>query len=105
MIDLKRTVFAAVATVALFAASPVRPAAANDFTDSCTAGSGLLDDAGCKCLDGKVTDGGDKSALLAYFKLQADVLKGKSISSSDATSAAMSKGTDLMGKYSAECLK
>jgi hypothetical protein len=100
-----RTAMGAAAMSALFALSPIHYAFATDFTESCAAGSGLLDDAGCKCLDGKVADSGDKSALLAYFKLQADVLKGKSISTSDATSAAMSKGTELMGKYSAECLK
>jgi hypothetical protein len=97
-----RAVFAIGAVAVLFAVSPVCPAAANDFTDSCTAGSGLLDDAGCKCLDGKVTDSGDKSALLAYFKMQADIMKGKSV---DPTSTVMSKGTDLMGKYSAACMK
>jgi hypothetical protein len=96
---------AATAIAALFAMAPVGRALANDFTDACTAGSGLLDDAGCKCLDGKVTDSGEKSTLLAYFKLQADVMKGKSISTSDATSATMSKGTELMGKYSADCMK
>jgi hypothetical protein len=85
--------------------SPVRPAAASDFTDACVKGSGLFDDAGCKCLEGKVTDSGDKTSLIAYFKIQADAMNGKTPSSSDATSTAMMKGTELVSKYSGECLK
>jgi hypothetical protein len=95
----------AAAVVALFAFAPVHSAAASDFTDACVKGSGLFDDAGCKCLEGKVTDSGDKASLIAYFKIQADAMSGKTPSSSDATSAAMSKGTELVSKYSSECIK
>jgi hypothetical protein len=90
---------------ALFGFVQVHIAAASDFTDACVKGSGLFDDAGCKCLEGKVTDSGDKASLIAYFKIQADAMSGKTPSTSDATSAAMSKGTELVSKYSGECLK
>ena len=89
----------------LLAGAAAGPAAANEFTDACVAGSGLFDDAGCKCLDSKITDSGDKSALLAYFKLQADMLKGGTPPATATASATLQKGTDLMGKYSADCLK
>jgi hypothetical protein len=95
----------AAAIVAVFALAPVNAASANAFTDNCTAGSGLFDDAGCKCLDGKVTDSGDRGALIAYFKMNADILKGSTPPSTAAASATMSKGTDLLGKYSPDCLK
>jgi hypothetical protein len=104
MTDRMRAVFGAAAVAALFAASPIRPAVASDFTDACVKGSGLFDDAGCKCLEGKA-DSGDKASLIAYFKIQADALSGKTPSTSDATSNAMSKGTELMSKYSGECMK
>ena len=100
-----RTLIGAAAVAALFALTPVQRAAASDFTDSCVAGSGLFDDAGCKCLDGKVADSGDKGALLAYFKMQADIMKGGTPPATAAASATLQKGTDLMGKYSAECMK
>jgi hypothetical protein len=105
MTNSVRAVFGGVALAALFAVAPVRPAAASDFTDACVKGSGLFDDAGCKCLEGKVTDSGDKTSLTAYFKIQADAMNGKTPSSSDATSAAMMKGTELVSKYSGECMK
>ena len=105
MTNRMRAVFATAAVAALFAVSPVRHAAASDFTDSCVKGSGLFDDEGCKCLEGKVTNSGDKASLIAYFKIQADTMSGKTPSTSDATSAAMSKGTELVGKYSTECVK
>ena len=98
-------IFGAAAIVALSTLVPVHGALANDFTDSCTAGAGLLDDAGCKCLDGKVTDSGDRSALIAYFKMNADILKGGTPPSTAAASATLQKGTDLLGKYSPDCLK
>jgi len=100
-----RVVVGAAAVAALFSVTPIDRASANDFTDACAAGSGLLDDAGCKCLDGKVADSGDKSALLAYFKMQADIMKGGTPPATAAASATLQKGTDLMGKYSAECMK
>lgn len=100
-----RAVIGAATIAALFAASPVHPAAASDFTDACVKGSGLFDDAGCTCLEGKVTDSGDKASLIAYFKIQADAMNGKTPSSSDATSNTMSKGTELVSKYSGECMK
>jgi hypothetical protein len=98
-------VASAIAVAALLALVPAGKASANDFTDACVAGSGLFDDAGCKCLDSKVTDSGDKSALLAYFKMQADILKGGTPPATAAASATLQKGTDLMSKYSADCLK
>jgi hypothetical protein len=98
-------VVGAAAIAALLSLAPSGSASANEFTDSCVAGAGLLDDAGCKCLDGKVTDSGDRGALIAYFKMNADILKGSTPPSTAAASAAMSKGTDLLGKYSPECLK
>jgi hypothetical protein len=102
---MSNSVRAAFCAIALFAVSPAHHAAASDFTDACVKGSGLFDEAGCQCLEGKVTDAGDKAALIAYFKIQADAMSGKTPSTSDATSAAMSKGTELMGKYSPECVK
>jgi hypothetical protein len=105
MTNSMRAVFGVASLVALFAVSPVRPAAASDFTDTCVKGSGLFDDAGCKCLEGKVADSGDRASLIAYFKIQADAMNGKTPSSSDATSAAMMKGTELVSKYSGECMK
>ncbi|HXC27973.1 MAG TPA: hypothetical protein VNV38_08460 [Stellaceae bacterium] len=105
MTNSVRAVLGAIAVAALFAVSPAHHAAASDFIDACVKGSGLFDDAGCKCLEGKVTDASDKAALLAYFKIQADAMNGKTPSSSDATSTAMSKGTELMSKYSTECVK
>jgi|SRR5580658_5690710 hypothetical protein len=100
-----RTAALAVAMGVAVVIAPGAPVRANEFTDACIAGSGLFDDAGCKCLDGKVTDSGDKSALLAYFKVNADILKGTTPPATAAASAAMSKGTELLGKFSAECLK
>jgi hypothetical protein len=100
-----RTAITAGAMAAFFAFAPGGRAMASDFTDACVKGSGLFDDAGCKCLEGKVTDSGDKASLIAYFKIQADAMNGKTPSSSDATSAAMSKGTELVSKYSSECIK
>lgn len=95
----------AIAASAMLALAPTGPVRASDFTDSCVKGSGLFDDTGCKCLEGKVTDSGDKASLIAYFKIQADAMNGKTPSTSDATSTAMSKGTELLGKYSGECMK
>ena len=96
----------AAAVAALFALMPVQRASANDFTDSCTAGGGgLLEAKDCQCFDGKVTDKGDRSSLMAYFKINADIAKGGTPSTSDATSAAMQKGTELVGKYAGECMK
>jgi RNA recognition motif-containing protein len=95
----------AVAVGAMLALAPTGPVKANDFTDACVKGSGLFDDAGCKCLEGKVTDSGDKATMIAYFKIQADAMNGKTPSSSDATSNTMSKGTELVSKYSGECMK
>ena len=100
-----RAAIAAGAVAALFAVAPGAPVLASDFTDACVKGSGLFDDGGCKCLEGKVTDSGDKASLIAYFKIQADAMNGKTPSTSDATSAAMSKGTELVSKYSTECIK
>jgi hypothetical protein len=105
MISSVRAAFGAIAIAALFAVSPVRQAAASDFTEACVKGNGILDEAGCTCLEGKVTDSADKATLIAYWKIQADAMSGKTPSTSDATSAAMSKGTELMGKYSGECMK
>jgi hypothetical protein len=100
-----RAAIGVAAITALFAIAPIHRAVANDFTESCTAGSGLFDDAGCKCLDGKVTDGGERTSLMAYFKMQADTMKGITPAATSAASSTLQKGTDLMGKYSAECLK
>jgi hypothetical protein len=102
--NLRAAVLAAAAGVVL-ALAPTGPVKASDFADACVKGSGLFDDAGCKCLEGKVTDSGDKASLIAYFKIQADAMNGKTPSTSDATSAAMSKGTELVSKYSGECIK
>jgi|SRR5579862_1809405 len=103
-VDIRATTLA-IAAGAMLALGPTGPVKASDFTDSCVKGSGLFDDAGCKCLEGKLTDSGDKASLIAYFKIQADAMNGKTLSSSDATSAAMSKGTELVSKYSGECMK
>jgi hypothetical protein len=94
-----------VAAALLFAAAPTRTALANDFTDSCVAGGGGMFEAkDCACLDGKVTIAGDRQDLIAYFKLNAAAMKG-SAPTSDAASAQMQKGTELVGKYIGECTK
>jgi len=105
MKDRMHAVIGAAAIVALFSMASVHQASASGFTDACVKGSGLFDDAGCKCLEGKATDSGDKASLIAYFKIQADAMNGKTPSTSDATSASMSKGTELLGKYSGVCMK
>ncbi|HTW53370.1 MAG TPA: hypothetical protein VME45_15875 [Stellaceae bacterium] len=103
-VDIRATTLA-IAAVAILALASTGPVKASDFTDTCVKGSGLFDDAGCKCLEDKVTDSGDKASLIAYFKIQADAMNGKTPSNSDATSNTMSKGTELVSKYSGECIK
>jgi hypothetical protein len=81
-----------------------RVAVANDFTDACTAGGGGLFEAkDCGCLDSKATDKGDRESLIAYFKINATVLKGGTPPSG--SDDAMSKGTTLLTKYLGECVK
>jgi hypothetical protein len=96
---------APVAAVALMlGAGSARVAMANDFTDACAAGGGGMFEAkDCGCLDSKATDKGDRTSLIAYFKINATVLKGGAPPSG--SDDAMSKGTAALTKYLGECMK
>jgi hypothetical protein len=96
---------APVAVVALvLGVGSARVAVANEFTDSCVAGGGgLFEIKDCSCLDGKATDKGDRTSLIAYFKVNATVIKGGTPPSG--SDDAMSKGTTLLSKYLGECMK
>lgn len=94
----------AAAVALMLGVGSARVAVANEFTDSCVAGGGGLFEAkDCTCLDGKATDKGDRDSLIAYFKVNAAVMKGGTPPSG--SDDAMSKGTTLLTKYLGECVK
>jgi hypothetical protein len=105
MIGSAARLLASVAAVALMlGVGSARVAVANDFTDACVAGGGGLFEAkDCSCLDGKATAKPDRESLIAYFKVNAAVLKGGTPPSG--SDDAMSKGTTLLSKYLGDCMK
>ena len=93
----------AAAIALLFSVGSPRIAAANDFTDACIAGGGGLFEAkDCACMDGKAKESADRTVLIAYFKINADIAKGGTPPSD---SGPLMKGTEALNKYLGQCMK
>ena len=102
-----RAFVGAVGVTALMALAPLQQAAANDFTDACNGmGNGMFQPKDCTCFDGKVTDSGDRTTLITYFKTMGAISKGQQADmTGDAATAMQKASTDLLPKYVAECTK
>ncbi|HML11227.1 MAG TPA: hypothetical protein VK432_10220 [Stellaceae bacterium] len=98
--------FAGMAGVtAVLALASLQQAAASDFSDACNAmGNGMFQPKDCTCLDGKVTDGADRTTLMTYFKTMAAISKGQAADMTGDVPAQLQKAsTELLPKYVAQC--